>query len=355
MFGNFITDNEKDYSKWERSARPKPLLWATLHHKAVISSNKGENRPSPTGKSGTFQNTVQNDFTTLPKLSTRRTTEKVEQDQITSKREDNITTLMLLITSRKEAIKDLEEHCEQLQERNLQMARIIMDTDRSSVSRAKELLIQSGQMRRSVVGLKKLDDNLIKSAKAELKDTEEASQTHLNGLQKQLDMVKAKVVKARKELRFLKTYKDMEFPVKALQIADMKSKLDRLKEMQKEEQEDVILLFEKEMVSLERCQRKREQEVLSAIVEKQESHVPPVVKLVALQNCTMTEEINMHRKLIMELEKKNKELMKSIQELQLSRRNIRKEIFPDVFLKSDKCTPDMDVHLDIPQEDLLPM
>lgn len=34
-----------------------------------------------------------------------------------------------------------------------------------------------------------------------------------------------------------------------------------------EEQEDVILLFEKEMVSLERCQRKREQEVLSAIVE----------------------------------------------------------------------------------------
>lgn len=53
------------------------------------------------------------------------------------------------------------------------------------------------------------------------------------GLQKQLDMVKAEVVKAQKELRFLKTYKDMEFPVKALQIADMKSKLDRMKEMQK--------------------------------------------------------------------------------------------------------------------------
>jgi len=51
-------------------------------------------------------------------------------------------------------------------------------------------------------------------------------------LQKQLDMVKAEVVKARKELRFLKTYKDMEFPVKALQIADMKKKLDKLKEMQ---------------------------------------------------------------------------------------------------------------------------
>lgn len=42
----------KDYSKWERSTRPKPLLWATFHHKAVISSNKGGIIPSPTGKSG---------------------------------------------------------------------------------------------------------------------------------------------------------------------------------------------------------------------------------------------------------------------------------------------------------------
>lgn len=32
--------------------------------------------------------------------------------------------------------------------------------------------------------------------------------------------------------------------------------------------------------------------------QKQESHVPPVVKLVASQNCTMREEINMLRKVI---------------------------------------------------------
>ncbi|KAG1939615.1 uncharacterized protein C20orf96 homolog [Pimephales promelas] len=337
------------------STRTKPLLWAPFHHKAVISSNKGEIIPSPTGKSGKSQNTVQNDFPTLPKLSTRRAPVKVEQDQITSKRKDNIKALMLLITSRKNTIKDLEEHCEQLRERNLQMARSIIDTDRSSFSRAKELLTQREQMRRSVVALKKWDDKLIKSANAELTDTEEVLQTNLSGLQKQLDMVKAEVVKARKELRFLKTYKDMEFPVKALQIADMKRKLDKLKEMQQKEQEDINLLFEKETVYLKRCQHQREQEVLSAIVEKHESYIPPIVKLVALQNYTMREKINVHRKVIVELEQKNEQLMKSIRELQLSRPNIRREIFPDVFLKSDKCTPDMDVHLNIPQEDLLPV
>lgn len=339
-----------DYRKWERNTCSKHLFWAAPLHKPDISSNKRGIRPSPTVKQGKSQNTVQNDFTTLPKLLTRRTTERVEQEK-----KDCIKTLMLLIRSRKETIKDLEEHCEQLQERNLQVARSIVDTDRNSVSKANELLIQSQQMRRSMTALKRWDESLVKSAKADLTATEEVSQTHLSGLQKQLDVVKAEVIKAQKELRFLKTYRDMEFPVKVLQIADMERKLDQLQKLQQNEQEDVALLFEKEMESLERCQKQREQEVLSAIAEKHVSHIPPIVKLMTSQNYKMKEQIILHRKVIMELEHKNEDLMKSIQELQLSRPNIKREIFPDVFLKLDKCTPDMDVHLNIPHEDLLPV
>ncbi|XP_058647779.1 uncharacterized protein C20orf96 homolog isoform X2 [Onychostoma macrolepis] len=305
---------------------------------------------------GKSQSHVHNDFTTLPKFPSRRTAEKVEQDQITSKTKYNIKELMLLIKSRKEAIKDLEEICEQLQERNLQMARSIMETDRSSFARTNELLIQTEQKRRSTVALKRWNDSLIRSAKAELRDIKEASQTHLSGLQKQLDLLKAKVVEAQKELRRLKTYKDMEFPVKALQIADMERKLDRLKAIQQKEQEDLNLFFKKEMVNLERRQCQREQEVLSAVVEKHASHIPPIVKLMASQNDTMREEIHKQKSLVMEMQRKNEELRKSIQELQLSKpKNIRREIFPDVFLKPDKCTPDMDVHLNIPQVDLLPV
>ncbi|XP_026131759.1 uncharacterized protein C20orf96 isoform X2 [Carassius auratus] len=336
----------QDYRKWERNTKPKPLLWETPHRKAGISSNKGEIRPSPTGKSAVNM--------ALPKFPSRRTAEKVDQVQVTSKMKYNIKELMILIKSRKEAIKDLEELCEQLQERNLQMARSIIDTDRSSFSRTNKLLVQAEQKRRSTVALKRWNDSLIKNAKTELRDSKEASQTHLSGLQKQLDLLKAKVVEAQKELRRLKTYKDMEFPVKALQIKDMERKLDRLKEMQQKEQEDLNLFFKKEMVNLERRQCQKEQEVLSAVVEKHASHIPPIVKLMASQNDTMREEIHKQKKLVMEMERKNEELRTCIQELQLSRpKNIRREIFPDVFLKSDKCTPDMDVHLNIPQVDLL--
>ncbi len=57
-----------------------------------------------------------------------------------------------------------------------------------------------------------------------------------------MDLLKAKVVGAQKELRRLKTFKDMEFPVKALQIADIERKLDRLKEMQQVKYEQDLLL-----------------------------------------------------------------------------------------------------------------
>nr|XP_055040223.1 uncharacterized protein C20orf96 homolog isoform X1 [Misgurnus anguillicaudatus] len=334
-----------DY-KWERRTRPH-LLWVSPHKTVTSRKPEGETvirQPQPGRSEKSQQNTSHNDSTIFPKSSKR--TEKVLQDQVTTKA--NIKALMLLIISRREAIKNLEEHCNKLQERNLQIARSIMDTERNSLSMNKELLDQQAKMRRSMIALKRWDDSQIRSVKAELTDAKKTSQTSLKGLQEHLDMVQAEVVEAQKQLHILKTYKDMEFPVKALQIADMERQLESLKEMQQNEQEDVNLLFEKEMVKLERCQQQREQKVRSTAVEKHACHIPPIVKLMATQNHRMREEINMHRKEISEVEQKNKELMKSIRELRLSRPNLRREIFPDVFLKSEKCTPDMDVHLSIP-------
>lgn len=51
----------------------------------------------------------------------------------------------------------------------------------------------------------------------------------------------AGLVNARAERRTLKTYKDEEYPVKVLQIAEMKRDLDKLKEAQQVQPElDII-------------------------------------------------------------------------------------------------------------------
>jgi hypothetical protein len=54
----------------------------------------------------------------------------------------------------------------------------------------------------------------------------------LPGLHEQLRGVKAELVNAQAELHTLKTYKDKEYPVKALRIAEIKREIEKLKETQ---------------------------------------------------------------------------------------------------------------------------
>ena len=59
------------------------------------------------------------------------------------------------------------------------------------------------------------------------------------GLQNQLTGVKSKLLRAQAELHTLKTYKDKEYPVKALLIADMKREIIKLKDAQQVSMETV--------------------------------------------------------------------------------------------------------------------
>lgn len=257
--------------------------------------------------------------------------------------------------SRKKALVELEKHCALLQESNVRMAGEIDSTDRQSVSSAREFLIRHDKLGSSIAAFNSWSHSQMEQAKTELQEAETAAKNKLSGLHEQLRGVKAELVNAQAELHTLKTYKDKEYPVKALRIAEIKREIEKLKETQQDENEDVNLLCQTEIVYLERRSQHEEQEVLSVIAKQNVSYIPCVVKLMAAHNQTIKKEIGIHKKEIAELEDKNRELIKSVQELQISRTNIRKDIFQDVFPKSDKCTPDMEVTLNIPREEWLPI
>ncbi|KAM6979615.1 uncharacterized protein C20orf96-like [Aplochiton taeniatus] len=174
-------------------------------------------------------------------------------------------------------------------------------------------------------------------------------------LQDQLSELKGELVSAQAELHTLKTYKDKEYPVKALRIAEMKREILKLRDSQQEEQEDISLLCHTELASLQRRSHLHQQEVLSHIAKQHASFAPPLVKMMAAHNTTMMREINIHRQEISELEEKNQGLLQLLQELQLSVSSGRKEVFQDVFPKAEKCLPEMDVVLDIPRDEWLPI
>ncbi|KAK1800007.1 hypothetical protein P4O66_006508 [Electrophorus voltai] len=220
---------------------------------------------------------------------------------------------------------------------NQQLARDIEDTDRHSVSSARELLNQHAkQLGRSVPAYNRWSTRQIRQAKDDLRDVVQEAKDQLSGLQVKLQAVMAEVQNAQVELQTLKTYKDQGYPLKALQIADLKRELYKLQMAQEEEHDDLSALCQTEMANLEKQLHQKQEEVLSSIAKKTMSYAPPLVKHMALQNHTMKEEIKLQKQEIMKLENENSALLRNIRALRLLRASSIREAFQNVFPKSDR-------------------
>uniref|UniRef100_A0A4W4EW81 Si:dkey-76p14.2 n=1 Tax=Electrophorus electricus TaxID=8005 RepID=A0A4W4EW81_ELEEL len=316
-----------DYSKWERSNRtkvlkstqPQPVLWASAlpdrqatksFHRPI--SERHSETPTPTNlqiKIKTWQGkNGQNHFW--------------------------LSCCHCLWQSR--AVEELEKHCKLLQEMNQQLARDIEDTDRHSVSSARELLNQHAKLGRSVPAYNRWSTRQIRQAKDDLRDVVQEAKDQLSGLQVKLQAVMAEVQNAQVEFQTLKTYKDQGYPLKALQIADLKRELYKLQMAQEEEHDDLSALCQTEMANLEKQLHQKQEEVLSSIAKKTMSYAPPLVKHMALQNHTMKEEIKLQKQEIMKLENENSALLRNIRALRLLRASSIREAFQNFFPKSDR-------------------
>ncbi|XP_066558273.1 uncharacterized protein C20orf96 isoform X2 [Amia ocellicauda] len=256
----------------------------------------------------------------------QRKTSMAETDPSALKKKDNIRVLKLLIGSKKQAIAEFERHHAALQDANLHLVEEIQMVDKNSAAEARELLVHHERLGKSIVAFSGWRDGQLGKAKADLEESESTAKEKLRGLQQQLDQVKSELLRARAEMYTLKTYKDKQYPVKALRITDLKSEVEKLQETHQDKEEDIALLAQSEMAKLEKSLKKTEEEILSSIA-----------------------------KVIEELEEENRWLEQSVQQLQQSRTDIRKKIFHDVFPRAEKCTPDVDVTLNIPREECLPI
>ncbi|KAG7478310.1 hypothetical protein MATL_G00078920 [Megalops atlanticus] len=358
-----------DYSSWERSSRRKDVLgqkteavpWAlTPQPKAAILPPSikavGRGHGSPASSAAPRQPQADRPVSLLgnSRAGTSHVESAVSSRSLYSRKKNiveldpiprkgsNIKVLELLIKLRKKAIDELEAHCAFLQESNQQLTREIEETGRSSFSSARESLIQHDKLGHSFAALNGWSRREIEQAKAELKDVQDSAEKQLHGLQEQLKGVDAEVLKARDELHTLKTYKDVQYPVKLLKITEMKRELENLKDTLKDEHERVAMFCQEEIENLQTQSSQEEEDILASVAKRHLSYISPMIQQMATRNYRMTNEIEMYKKEVKDLEEKNQELISDIQELQLTRKNIRKEILYDVFFQADKCSPDMD-------------
>ncbi|KAJ8259200.1 hypothetical protein COCON_G00182120 [Conger conger] len=363
---------EVDYSSWQRSKRKndtvgqktKPVPWAHPPSlpKVATPSVSAARRESSSAASSAASKQVQLDWAGLSRPSTMHVGSSVSLKSMYAikknavaleplpQKKDSTKILKMLIKLRRNAVEELEAYCVSLQEKNQQLTREIDEANQSSFSSVRESLILHEKLGDTFATLNGWSRSQIGRAQDELGVVQHSTQKQLCGLRERLGSVSAEVLAAREELHTLRTYRDMQYPVKALKIATMKAQIQQLREKLQDEQEGVASVCWHEMEKLVGKSRQKEEDMLAAVAKQHLSYISPVVRERASRNCLMKKEIEMFRKTIKELEQTNEELAADIRELQRARKNRRKEMFRHVFLQVDKCTPDMDVVLDIPKK-----
>lgn len=201
----------------------------------------------------------------------------------------------------------------------------------------------------------KFDKSLI-ITKKKLEETKVLVDKEVADLQCQLNVMDRKLTQKREEMNILLNYKDKEYPAKALQIAKLKRQREHLESTSKEELEDLQAIANAERDKFNQQRITFQQEITTQATEDTINAMGDDIKEMALQNMIMKKEVKLHKEELKSLEMNNAKLEAEIRRLLDSEAlDTQAEIFPEVFGKREKCTPDMELHLDIPTHDWLPI
>ncbi|XP_041080264.1 uncharacterized protein C20orf96-like [Polyodon spathula] len=350
--------NTADYRKWERQSRKGKGVKHTGRKSSLPPVQQHGSTPlsaytvSTTTASGKASPTITRTCATTP-FCKKQKKKTVRTDPSALHKEDSYRMLQVQIKSKKQMIAEYEAHCAALQEANMRLAAELDTKEGNAVVNAREFLVQYERLGSHISAFSEWSSRQIKEKRADLEDKESMAQKDCDVLAEQLKGMMSKVRTAHGDLYTLKTYKDKKYPVKSLRIAELQQEINKLKETHEDEKEDIEMLAQSERDRLEKLIKNESDCILSGIAERKMSYVPAGIKEMAFHNTVMKKEIEIHKRVAKKLEEKNLELEENITHLLQNKKDIRMEIFN--ILPKSKCTPDMDVTLNLPREEWLPI
>ncbi|KAK9404986.1 putative protein C20orf96 like [Crotalus adamanteus] len=359
--------NQTDYSQWEREAMPRrPKLRLFLPP-----------APPPGMKEGKkFLQKIQ------PKRSEDRKARALVLRATPSMRHKvgwhqalteemakaNIKILQRLSKSKMTSLEELRHHSSILMEKNKELMEKIQETEADSASQARTLLQQYDMFGRIIATLQDSNQNQVGVAKAELKAVEKNVEKNMMKMDLELKRVGTKVHTLQEEVNLLRTYMDKEYPLKAVQISSLLRNIRNLNEEQQVdgggapsqgwaeyELEDTEDLAKRFLDSLAGKARDEQERILQSVADKTLLQYQDGLEQMHRNNVELRRQIKAQKEVIDDLVKEVKELHKSIIVLHQSAGDPYSTIFPDVLLRRPKCTPDMEVVLNIPTDGDFPL
>ncbi|CAH1780029.1 unnamed protein product [Owenia fusiformis] len=350
-----------DYSQWQRKSKPGQL-----------------SRPPPPARKVVKDSTLRSisDFTVAApwKQNVRPTSavssvcshsrSRIQQNTASPKEEyavvkeknEDLKILQLRINTREHTLKEYKKRYETLLVENIKLKAEIDETEGDANSGVKQLLRKYEKFRKGIGVLNSKFEVEEEDARADLRKTQGQIKKDLTILESQVEMAEKRLQDKQTEFHVLMNYKDKEYPVKAMRIADLQKEIDSLKITNAEDETELQHIIDTELGKLRKKTDKYQDEVTDRITGKFLDQMHPSLKDMTLQNTVMEKEIEYHTKDLKEVEAIIADLEQEVTKLLRSpKTNAKKQIFPEFFPPTQKCTPDMDVILDIPTQEWLPI
>lgn len=278
-------------------------------------------------------------------------------DDAEEKRKQNLLAILKIqIKTRQKSIAEYENRKRELLLENMKVVDQMESSENQIHGDVKTLLQKYERFRGAMSTLnEKFGEDLVVTKKR-LEETRMLVNKELAELQLQLNVMDKKLTQKNEEMNILLNYKDKEYPAKALQIAKLKRQQEVLASAFKEELEELQAVVDAEREKFSHQRKTVQREITTRVTEDTINAMGDDIKEMALQNMIMKKEVEIHRNEVKLLDANNTKLEAEIRKMLDSQAlNTQAQIFPEVFGKREKCTPDMELHLDIPTHDWLPI
>ncbi|XP_052063520.1 uncharacterized protein C20orf96-like [Mytilus californianus] len=330
-----------DYEQWTRRSKPSKTLVKPDASKSFLVGLRAKSAEPSKG---------------IHVPTYREKKEAAKQAELDKGRTERIKILELRIKTRKRTNEEYKKRSFELLNENIKIRCAVETEEHGTLDDVKALLRRYEKYRGGISTLNTNFSREHKETKDELQQTKQRTQMILSALEEKVDALDRKLKNKQEELHTLLNYKDKEYPVKAMRIATLQKEIQSLKISNQEDQEDLEHIIYTELSKYEKDRSKRSQAITKEITEKAISMMHPSLKDMALQNMVMSKEIEIHRKNQEQLKQENRQIEEEVQRLLRDpKTNTRYQMFPEFFPQREKCTPDMDVILDIPTQQWLPI
>ncbi|XP_055281319.1 uncharacterized protein C20orf96 homolog [Moschus berezovskii] len=337
-----------DYVPWQRSKqRAKPSILPPIPQ--TVGTKKSKRKTWSTVQPGWQSKT------TLWMTNQPRNPLELRRGKLDSgKTQATIRLMRTMLRNRRTSYQELCDREDFLTKLCGELIKTLQDTEDSAALKVRMLLQQQDVYTTITDILEYSNKKKLHQMKCELQEWEEKEESKIHNLKQQVEQLDAQIEKVREQVSFVSTYKDHEYPIKLVQVASLVRQLQQAKDSQLDELDELSEMCRMVLASMSNQIQNKKKKLLRSLVVKIQRANQETLLQKTWNSQVILKYMDKFQEFIDRFEEEIPRLRAEMEQLDFQIWEPREIVFADVLLRRSKCTPDMDVVLNIPVEELLP-